>query len=141
VIRIVYTDSDCPSRYILSHTTAIYGRCPLRHLSSFLMETVRHEQTEITMSTRLHDSDRSAGKAKCHPEATAATIRALIFSIWSGPPREMAVAIFIYAQRRATVQNATGGKDAVHIVYVSAGNFSHAMHAPLGSPGCPCCYQ
>ena len=63
MIRIVYTDSDCPSRYILSHTTAIYGRCPLRHLSSFLMETVRHEQTEITMSTRLHDSDRSAGKA------------------------------------------------------------------------------
>jgi hypothetical protein len=41
------------------------------------------------MSTRLHDSDRSAGKAKCHPEATAATIRALIFSIWSGPPREI----------------------------------------------------
>jgi hypothetical protein len=48
VIRIVYTDSDCPSRYILSRTTATHGRGSHRHLSSFLMETVGHEQAEIT---------------------------------------------------------------------------------------------
>ena len=74
-------------------------------------------------------------KSKCHSQATAAAIRALVQAsnlVWTAESDgcHFSQDIVILDCERLSRKKAIRGNDTKHIVYVSGGNLSYAMHAP-----------